>query len=475
MNLKEKFLKSGLALLLSNSVLQFTSLLTNAILARLLLPSDFGVVALATSFMGLIDVILSVGLGSAIIYQREIKEIQLSTTYWLNFLLAIFIYLLIFFCAPMVSSFYGENILVEIIRLSSLSIIISPFFLVHQKLNERKLNHTLVSKITIFCSLFSGFIAVIIAFYGFGLYALIMKQILNVAPKIFLYRIFSNWEPSFVFDFKEVKEMIWYSLKVKLSQIIFYFERNVDYLIIGKFFSASLLGSYAFAYSLMYLPVQRLSYVVSEVLFPALSTIQSNKKEIRKILLSSIHIIALITFPLMMIISFNASFIIINIFGGKWLPAVSMVQILSFAGAIQSVSQPFGIVFKSIGKPEIGIYYGLLRTLLIVFAVSYGSYLHSLDTVVRLILLAKAIYLAFITHKVHSYLKFDFIQFIVRFKGMILVCLALFFTEVSFNFIYISSGFQFLIQFIVFIFLNSFMHKDIAISLYKKIISKNPI
>lgn len=472
MNLKEKLLKSGIALIFSNTVLQFTSLATNAVLARLLLPSDFGVIALATSFMGLMDVILSVGLGSAIIYQREIKEIQLSTTYWLNFFSAICVYIVIFFCAPFVSSFYGQNILVEIIRLSSLSILISPLFLVHQKINERKLNHILVSKITIFCSLFSGFIAVIIAFYGFGLYALILKQILNVAPKIFLYRIFSDWRPSFEFDFEQVKDMIWYSLKVKLSQIIFYFERNVDYLIIGKFFSASLLGSYAFAYSLMYLPVQRLSYVVSEVLFPALSSVQSNKEEIRKILLSSIHIIALITFPLMMIISFNARFIIINIFGGKWLSAAPIVQILSFAGAIQSVSQPFGIVFKSIGKPEIGIYYGIFRTLLMVFAVSYGSYLHSLDIMVRLILLAKAIYLIFIIHKVYKYLNFDFLRFIFKFKGIFVVCLALFITEIFFNFIYFSNGFQFLIQFIVFTLLNSFVHKDIAISLFKKIFQK---
>ncbi|MBL4710656.1 MAG: oligosaccharide flippase family protein [Flavobacteriales bacterium] len=227
--------------------------------------------------------------------------------------------------------------------------------------------------------------------------------------------------------------MAWYSLKFKGSNVAFYFERNIDYLILGKFFTSVTLGHYAFAYNIMYTPVKRISYIFSEVLFPSFSSFKNDKEKIMKGYFKSIQLIAMVSIPAMTILAFNADLIIHTVFGHKWNAAIPIVRILCFAGAIQSISQFGTVIFSSIGKPEVELYVSIGRTILTVLAIVVGVQ-HGVLWVAYLLVMAKAIsYLLFLVVLNH-HISFSLKQLVTSLKGAIITLLVLSITYILFYF-----------------------------------------
>ncbi len=337
------------------------------------------------------------GFGSSIIHERETSQSELSSIYWLNYALTVFSFLIMISTAGLAADFYEDQRLSPIIMVAACSMLITPFFLVQYKLLERDLEFKILSRINLAGTLIGSLAAIVGAFMGLGPYALVLQSFFSPTVRLILVLNYKRWFPDFHFNFAEIKHMVWYSLKYKASAMALYFERNVDYLILGKFFSSTVLGHYAFSYNVMYTPVKRISYIFSEVLFPSFSSIKDDRKKIISGYFKSVQLIAMVSIPAMTILAFNAELVIQTVFGHKWDEAIPIVRILCFAGAIQSISQFGGVIFPSIGKPEITMYISVGRTILTVLAIVIGVQFGVLG-VAYLLVIAKAIsFIVFLT------------------------------------------------------------------------------
>ena len=413
---KNKIIKGGFFLTIVNVLSQISAIIVNIILARLLVPKDFGLVALTTTFMGFIILFTNMGLGASIIHKRDSTQKQLSSLYWLNISLSLLTFITIQLTATFAAKFYNQEELINLIRVASLNILIFPIFIVHYKIFERDLEFKTISKINLSGTLLGSIAAIIAAIVGFGVYALLCQPLISSFVRLVLVLVTTKWTPSFYFSFKEIKSMVWYSLKFKGSTTALYFERNIDYLILGKLFTSTILGYYAFAYNIMYTPVKRISSVFSDVLFPTFSSFQNNKQKILTGYFKSVTLIAMISIPGMALLAFNADLIIQTIFGHKWVGAIPIVKILCFAGAVQSISQFGGVIFSSIGKPEITFYISTGRTILTVLAIVVGVQ-YSVLWVAYMLVIAKAISFVFFLSVLNYYIPFSIGQLYNSLKG----------------------------------------------------------
>lgn len=421
---KNKIIKGGFYLTIVNVMSQLLAIVVNIVLARLLLPEDFGLVALTMTFIGFIVLFTNMGFGSSIIHEDEINQNQLSSIYWLNYGLSILSFLVIISTSKLAANFYDEQRLTSIVYVAALNIIITPLFTVHYKLLEKELDFKNISKINLWGVLIGSLSAIIGAFVGLGVYALVLQTLVSSIVRLFFIFRVKKWKPNLYFNFNEIKSMVWYSLRFKASNMAMYFERNVDYLILGKFFTSVVLGYYAFAYNIMYTPVKRISYIFSEVLFPSFSAIKNDKSKIINGYYKSLQLIAMISFPIMTIVAFNAELIIQTVFGSKWDGAIPIVRILSFAGAIQSISQFGGVIFSSIGKPEIRLYVSIGRTILTILAIVIGVQ-YGMLWVAYLLVVSKIVSFVMFLFVLNNYISLSLIDLVDNLKGPLISFFAL--------------------------------------------------
>ncbi len=393
----------------ANLLAQFVSIGVNIILATILVPEDFGLVALATTYIGFVKIFTVIGFGSAIIYERKSTQRQLSTLYWLNIGLCTLTFSLVIATIPLAAEFYEEPRLVNVAMVAATSIVLYPLFTIHYKIEERDLRFKLLSKVNVIALLIGAVVGISSAYAGAGVYAIVLQSVIANVTRLILILYHSNWKPSLQFDFGSVSHMVWYAAKFKLANTMLFLERNIDYLIMGKVFTPTILGYYSFAYNIMYAPVKRISTIFSEVLFPSFSAIKDSNEKIISGYFKSKQLIAMVAFPGMSILSFNAEWLITSVFGDKWIEAIPIVEILCFAGALQAISQIGSVVFASIGKPEVSTYITGARTVLTILAIYLGCQ-------VGILLVAYYLVIA----KVLSYLillvvLFYFIPFTLRF------------------------------------------------------------
>ena len=416
--------KGGMYLSIVNIFSQFLSITLNLILARLLRPEDFGLMALANTYLGFIGVITAIGFGSSIIQKKDPSDLQISSIYWMNMALSALTFLIIVGSSGWAASFYEAPELASVIWVASSAVVMTPFFIIHYKLKEKDLEFRLLSRITMISTTTGALAAIISAFAGLSVYALVMQVVVGTFLKMVLTLKFSNFKPRWVFNYKEIHQMVMYSIKFKASRILLYTDRNIDYLILGKVFTSVILGYYSFAYNVMYTPVKRISYIFNDVLFPTLSSLQGNKDKVIKGYFRSVELIAMISFPLMTIAALHTEVLVNFLFGNKWDGAVPIVKILCYAGAIQSISQLGSVVFNSIGKPEVDVYFGIIRTALTVVAIIGGA-LYGVEPVAWFLLVTKLVSFIVILFVMHHQIPYKPSLFLNSIKKAVLVLVLL--------------------------------------------------
>lgn len=415
-NVKDKAVKGGMFLAFSNLLSQISSILLNFILAKLLIPEDFGLFALSNASIGFIASITSIGFGSAIIQKQDATKVQISTLYLINFITSAVTFALVYFSAGYYERFYDANGLAKIIQYSSFSILITPFFITHFKLFEKDLKLNLVSKIVIYSTLLSTLATVAAAYAGWGVYALVVQTVsINLFKLVFTF-IYSKYKVGYGFDLKSSLGLIWYAVKYKTGQAIQYFERNVDYLILGKVFNTVVLGYYSFAYNIMYLPVKRISDIFRDILFPTFSKIKDDKPKILQGYFKSVNLVMMVSFPLMLIVSFNTDLLLRFAFGEKWIGASSIVSILAIGGAFQSITQFGDVVFSSIGLPEKTIYLTLSRIAGTVIAIFIGLQF-DMEGVALFLTISKIFSFFILLYVINKHIRFTIGSFFNVIKG----------------------------------------------------------
>lgn len=373
MSLREKVVNSGTWNAGGKFVQLLSSLLITTILAKLLSPDDFGLIGIATVYIGLITEVTTIGFGSAIIPELKTSQIQLSSLFWLNFATNTFAFLLIFFISSFLAAFNNVQTLEPLLQLVSIKILLSTLHRMHRKLLEKELQFKSLAKIDIAAAIISGLSGITMAFTGFGVFSLAGQALTLEIVYIIFTRIYCKWIPGFHFSLPEIRPIIKFALQMKGSRIVQYFSRNIDFILLSKLLDVTSFGLYSFAYRIMYFPVKQISYVFIEILFPAFSKIQDTPVKIREGYLRSLHFLALITAPLMTAIALFATPIISMLWGEKWIGLSGVLPIFAFIGLVQSLDFIANAVFPALKRADILLRVLFIRTLLVVIALFSGA------------------------------------------------------------------------------------------------------
>lgn len=335
-----------------------------AILARLLTPNDFGLLAMVVVFTNFVMIFRDFGLTAAIIQCKGITEEHLSSCFWINILTGFLSTLILIFLAPLISHFYVETRLNHIIMMLASIFFISSFGIVQAALFTKKMNFKSLAIVETSAITISGTTAIVLAFSGFGAWSLVWQQIVSNLVRVFFLWIFSSWKPKFMFRWYRVKELLVFGLNLTGFSFLNYFRRNLDNLLIGRFLGSASLGFYNLAYKLLLFPLKNISSVIGRVMFPSLSIIQDDKNKVCSAYIKANRYIAMITFPLMIGLFVAAPQFIRVVFGLQWERSIFLVQILAIVSLMQSIGGTVGWIYQSQGRTDVMFRWGLFSSII---------------------------------------------------------------------------------------------------------------
>ena len=372
MSLKEKTLK-GLSWSFASQIgKQLTQFLVTAALARSLTSEDFGLVGMATVFAGLITLLNERGLSAALVQNQKLTQTHSSSVFWLNITVGGLLFFLGIVASSGIAAFFHREELKPIFSCLSFNFFVASLSIVPRAMLVKTMDFKKLSVLETLSLAAGGATGVILAFRGFGAWALVGQSLMfNFSLAVLLW-IFSHWKPSFIFSLASVRELFKFSSRLTLSAILNYISRNIDYLLIGKLLGAQPLGFYTLAYKLMMYPMQNICWVISKVMFPALSRIQHDLKKVSETYLRVTKGISLITFPALCgLFAVTPEFVTV-IFGEKWLPASDLIRILCVCGMIQSFLTTQNDVLLSQGRTDLQLKLGSFGMVFSVLAISIG-------------------------------------------------------------------------------------------------------
>lgn len=329
------------------------SLLISVILARLLTPSDFGLIAMVTVFSNFVSIFAGFGLSSAIVQKEEVSDEALSSTFWINVGLGALLTGALAASAPVIAVFYSQPGLTPIVVFISTIFFITSFCNVSYGLLTKRMNFKALAIITVCATGVSGIAGVFLAFSGYGVWSLAWYTVLNSVFTTVLTLIYARWVPHFLLGLRHVKGLLGFGANLTGSTFVTYFAQNMDNLLVGRFLGSAALGFYNLAYNLLVLPVSSISNVVGTVMFPALSIIQHDKQLVRDSYVRANRYIGAASFPLMIWVLVTAPQLVRVVYGPKWISVIPLIQIFALAGLEQSIATNVSWIFTSQGRPEV--------------------------------------------------------------------------------------------------------------------------
>ncbi len=340
----------------------FISLGVTAILAREISPSAFGTMAVATVIMAFLDIFTDMGIGPAVIQFKDLTEKQLNSLFIVGANIGLLLSVGLYFAATPLSIYYDDPILIKVTRILCISLLFNALNIVPNGLMLKAKRFRTVALRTLGFQLLCGCVAVYGALHGWGIYALIVTPVVT-SVGVFLVN-FINYPQRIILkiDLSVIKRIFGYSSFQFLFSFFNYFSRNVDKLIIGKYFSMAQLGYYEKSYRLMQLPLQNITFVISPVLHPILSSLQDNRHELGEKNSRLLVILSQISFPIGLILYFCAHEIIMIVFGPNWEPSVPVFQILALSLPLQMLLSTSGSIYQAAGKTNHMFYVGMCNT-----------------------------------------------------------------------------------------------------------------
>lgn len=311
--------------------MQLVTFLVGVILARLLSPSDYGLIAMTTIFVAISGTIVDSGFSSALIRKKERSKIDYSTVFDINVVLSIIVGGALCIVSPFIASFYNEPLLTDILILNGLYIFAGSFISVQGVRLQAELRFKERGIVNIIDSLTNGIIAIIFAFCGFGVWSLVLPRFFTIISGGLLYWHFMHWFPGIKFSKKSAKEMFSFGSKLLVSSLLDTVYNNLYSIVIGKKFSASDLGYYSKATSFSNLPSMTITGVLSNVAYPVLSTVQDENERLKSIYRKLIRLSAFVVFPIMIGLAVLAKPFIIVLITEKWECAIIYLQVLCLA------------------------------------------------------------------------------------------------------------------------------------------------
>ena len=322
------------------------------IIARILSPSDFGLIAMLTIFYAFSQALIDSGLSAALIQKQDCKQEDYNSVYFFNIIISLLMYLILFISASQIADFYNNDLLVLLVKVYSLNIVINSLTIVQRTIMMKKLMFKQLSIISFVSSIIAGFFAILFAFKGYSYWALVIQMLISSIISGLLILIFSKWKPSFKFSQKGFRSLFNFGMPILFISIINSIYNNIYSLFIGAKYSANDLGLYSRAYSFSsFIPVNFGDSIV-RALFPIFSRLQNNLEELKKQKLMGLHIMMIFVIPINMFIIVNAEDVIILLLGENWIDMTPFLQILCFSNLWYPLINLNNNTFKVLGKTK---------------------------------------------------------------------------------------------------------------------------
>lgn len=377
----------------SRLVVQVAQFAITAVLARLLVPAQFGLVQMYTVFTGFAALFVDLGLVGAIVQRRDLEERHLSSAFWLNLMSAFILTSAIAALSPAVAAFYGQSRLIPLTIAASANFVIAAPSLVQIAQLRRAMNFRLLGIAEIATIVVSGTVAICAAFAGWGVWSLVFLSLSGSATRTSIIWFSTDWRPKRVVDRNAIRELWRFGGNLIGSFSLTYWARNADNMLIGRFIGLSTLGLYSRAYNLMLLPVQQPMTIATNVMFSALSKIQDEHERVKRAFLRAVGLITVLTFPILTGLLVVGDRFIGLVYGEKWLGAVPLLRILCIAGMVQSVQTTTTWLYGSQGRPHL-----LLRWNLISFPCVLASFVVGLHWGARGVTIAYTVVTALLVY-----------------------------------------------------------------------------
>lgn len=304
----------------------------NLILARLLTPSDYGCIGMLSIFIMVSQVLIDGGFGSALIQKKEPTQVDYSTIFYWNLLLSFFLYIILFFTAPSIAAFFNMPLLDNVLKVLGCILIINSFSIIQNNRMRKQLAFNTIAKVNVVSLLLASGVAVFLAYHGFGVWSLVVMQLLNAFFIALFLWFATRWRPSFCFSVLSLKKLFGFGGYLLISNILQEICRNIQGLIIGRKFSAAEMGLYSQARKLDDVVSMTLPNIIVQVMFPVYSQIQNDLERTREIVRMMVRIISFAIFPLMILLILFAEPIILFLYGNKWEASIPYFQILCVGG-----------------------------------------------------------------------------------------------------------------------------------------------
>lgn len=375
MGLKKQAISGMIWTFAQQGSVQFINFGVQIILARLLMPEDFGLIAMLMVFINIGQMLMDGGMTSSLIRSKNPDQLDYSTVFVTNIIVSIAIYLLVFFIAPFIADFYDQIILKDILRVYALSFVIRSFVAVHITKLTKEMNFKAQMKMSIPSTIIGAAVGVSMAYTGYGVWSLVWLNLVQTIMMTIQNWIFIKWRPSLIFNKRRFRYHFNFGYRMTLSGLLDTIYNDAYRIVIGKFFSATSVGFYNQAETMRLFPVRQLKTALGKVTYPMFSNLK-NDDQLKSAYKKTLKLVFFIVVPTMMVLIVNGKEFFLLLFGEKWLPAVPYFQILAFASITTPLTTYNLNILKVKGRSDLFLKLEIIKKIVgfgaILIAVFFG-------------------------------------------------------------------------------------------------------
>lgn len=341
---------------------------------RLLAPSDYGLLAMATVMLALLGMFAEAGLGPALIQQAEVSKKKLSQAFAIVLLVNLTLFGALNLLAPLLARFYAEDRLVDVVRVLSLQFLISPFSVIPDVLLQRQLEFKRRSLIELGTAVLASFATLALALGGFGIWALVCGNLAGMLARMIAVNLAAPFRVFPSFSASGMRQVLSFGGQVTASRFLWFFYSQADTVIVGRVLGEHVLGMYSVAMHLATLPVQRVSAILNQVVFPAVARFQHEREVIASQLLQAFRLIGFVAFPVLWGMSSVAPELVAVLLGPGWSEASLPLQVLTLVMPFRAIAGFLPTVTDAVGRPDVGLHNVILGCLVMPIAFFAGSH-----------------------------------------------------------------------------------------------------
>ena len=340
---------------------QLVSFILSIFLARLLLPSEFGAVALILVFITIADVFVSSGFAASLIQKKDANEVDFSSIFHCSFVVSLIVYIILYFFAPLIADFFKIPELALYLRVLSVKIIISSYNSVQHAYVSRHMQFKKFFFSTIIGTILSGIAGIFLAFKGAGAWALIIQYLLNSLINSIVLSFTVSWHPKFIFSWTSTKSLMSFGWKVLLTDLMGTFFDNLRSMLIGRFYTSTDLAFYNKGRLFPSIIGNNIDSTLTSVLFPAMSNVSNNVEKVKQYTRKSMQVSSYVMFSLMAILVAMAKPLVLILLTEKWVGCVIFLQILCISQSASTISRANIQAIKALGRSDVTLKLELVK------------------------------------------------------------------------------------------------------------------